>query len=249
MKKQTVGALVLSALFFCGCQSELYHNLSERECNAMIVALEQVGIDATKVRDERDPEAWMVTVPAGAHAEAVHALEARGLPRPEIQGFDSFYPGEGLVPTSSEEHVVLQYATSQELRKSLLAVDGVIDAHVNLVLPDPRASRLRTTTPVPARASVVVKYDSAHAAPVTGAQVKSIVSGGVRDLHKDAVSVLLTPARAVAEPLAEPRLVQVGPISVPASTKGPTQLIFVVLTAVILGLAAALAAVLLRRRR
>lgn len=214
----------------------------------MVVALQQEGIEAYKRRDEKDGERWMVVVPSGAQIEAVHALEARGLPRPEIQGFDAFYPGEGLVPTASEEHVLLQYATSQELRRSLLAIDGVVDAHVNLVLPDVRTARLRTAPVEPARASVVVKHE-VGTKPVTDAQVRAVISGGVKGLAPDDVTVLLTPARAATQPLTEPRIVQVGPLSVPASTKGVTQLVFVVLSTTILGLAAALGAVVFRRRR
>jgi type III secretion protein J len=231
-----------------GCHNTLYHDLDERDANEMVVALEQSGIDAEKVADERDAERWAVRVPSGAHVEAMHALESRGLPRPEVHGFDAFYPSEGLVPTASEERVLLQFATAQELRRSLMAVDGVVDAHVNLVLPERRRA-LAGREQEPARASVVVKYDAAEKAPITVDEVKEVVSGGVPELEGERVSVLLTPSRAAMKPLEEPRLVQVGPISVPPGTQNLARVVFGLLTSLILGLAAALILVLVRRRR
>lgn len=240
--------LAATVLLALGCHNTLYHDLDERSANRMVVALEQSGIDAEKVADERDSERWAVQVPSGAHVEAMHALEGRGLPQPEVHGFDSFYPSEGLVPTASEERVLLQFATAQELRRSLLAIDGVIDGYVNLVLSERRGA-LGTGEPEPARASVVVKYDASSEAPLTVEQVKEVIAGGVSGLSADHVSVLLTPARDAVEPLSDPRLVQVGPISVPPGTQNLARLVFGLLTSLILGLAAALILVLVRRRR
>jgi type III secretion protein J len=240
-------ALVATVLA-AGCHETLYHDLDERDANHMVVALEQSGIDAEKTADDRDPERWAVQVPSGTHVEAIHALESRGLPRPEVHGFDAFYPSQGLVPTAGEERVLLQYATAQELRRSLLAVDGVVDGHVNLVLPE-RRRVIGGGEAEPARASVIVKYDASDDTPLTSDQVRQLIAGGVAGLEQDRVSVLLTPSRAAIQPLEEPRLVQVGPLSVPPGTQTLTRLVFGLLTSVILGLAAALALVLVRRRR
>lgn len=216
----------------------------------MVVVLRQHGIDASKARDEKDPERWTVRVPSSVQVEAVHALESRGLPRPPVNGFEAYYPGEGLVPTASEEHVLLQYATAQELRRGLLSIDGVIDAHVNLVLPDTRTRRARSKDATDrARASVVLKFDATADAPVTDVEVRQFVAGGVDHLALEDVTVLMTPARASLRPLEDPQIVQVGPISVSAGAKTVTQIVFVVLIAMILALAGALAATILRRRR
>lgn len=240
--------LAALVLVLTGCYDELYHGLEERAANEIVVALEQTGVDAQKVRDEQDAERWMVRVPSGAHVEAMHALESRGLPRPEISGFGTFYPSEGLVPTSSEEQVLLQYATSQELRRSLLAIDGIVDAHVNLVLPDSRR-RLGSQPNRPARASVVVKYQAAEKPPVTVENVREVVAGGVDGLDADSVHVLLTPSHETMKPLEEPRLVQVGPLSVPAAAGNLARVVFGLMTSLILGLAGAIVVLLVRRRR
>ena len=247
MNRRHWALLLLATVFLTGCYDQLYHGLSERAANEMLVALQQSGLDADKVRDDRDPEAWVVRVPGGTHVEAIHVLEGRGLPRPEIEGFSAFYPGDGLVPTASEERVLLQYATAQEIRRSLIAIDGVLDAHVNLVLAD--SSRFGTAPERPARASVVIRYDANAKAPLAASDVQKIVAGGVERLGPDAVQVLLTPSRDASAPLAETRLAQVGPIAVPTSSQTFARVVFAAMTMLILGLGVALVLVLVRRRR
>ena len=151
---------VLVLLVATGCQQEVYHGLSERQANQLVVALEQHGIRADKAADGSEEESWMVTVPSGEKVRAWKLLEQKGLPRPEVSGIGEFYPTGGLIPTASEERVLYQYATAQELRKTLLKVDGVVAAQVNLVLPEKPRVRLANTEVEPPRASVLVKFQA-----------------------------------------------------------------------------------------
>ncbi len=238
----------LCALSLTACEAEIYHNLDERRANAMIVALEQQGIQADKAVDPASEGMWLVKVPSGRKVEAWHVLETQGLPRPESEGFGKFYPSSGLIPTSNEEQVLLQYATAQELRRGLLTVDGVVDAHVNLVLPKKSRVRLSSEAPERPRASVLVKYRQGEGAPVpvTEAQVKLLMAGGVQDMGADDVAVILVPD--ARPPLKAPTLQQVGPIAVSPSSKLKLQLIISVLCLGLLALGAVIG-VLLRRGR
>lgn len=240
-----VGALMLAA-----CDAELHHGLDEQGANAMVVALEQHGITGKKAPDPAGEDRWMVLVPEGAKVEAWRVLEAEGLPRPQVKGFGAHYPSGGLVPTAGEELVLLQFATAQELRGSLLRIDGVVDAHVNLVLP-PRNKLLRPGEQAPApRASVLVKYRVGEdgKAPIQAEHVRELVAGGVQDMKREEVSVILTPAARSSRPLGAPVMAQVGPVSVAPGSKKVLFGLFGAVALVVIGLAAALGFVLMRQR-
>ncbi len=211
----------------------------------MVVALREEGFDAEKVRDDAEPGAWVVRVPGAVEVEATRALHQRGYPRPVAEGFASYYPSEGLVPTSSEEHVLLQYATAQELRRGLLTLHGVVDAHVNLVLPPP-SRRIRGAAEAPGpRASVVVRFREDHPG-IPNEEIARYVAGGVQGLLPEAVTVLRT--RQPSAQLTTPSIVSLGPLSVPQASKVAMQTVFLLMLGLILGLAGALAFVVTRRR-
>lgn len=248
---RVVCALLL-VLALAGCTSELHHDLDEAGANVMIVALEEQGVVAEKEPDPNADARWMVTVSRDDKVRALKILSERGLPRPAAAGFDAHYPSGGLIPTSSEERILLQYSTAQELRGSLLAVDRVIDARVNLVLPDKPRVRLPNQPIVKPRASVLVHYrakDLEQAPPLTIEQVRALVSGGVQDLDHDAVHVILTPRVSATSRAATPELAKLGPLAVSPSSKTPLKVTLAALIAVIAMLAGGLAVLLLRGRR
>jgi type III secretion protein J len=216
--------LFVVAVFAVGCQEEVYHGLSERQANRLVVALEQQGVSADKLRGASGEGNWTVTVPSGQKVRAWKLLEARGLPEPKTDGFDEFYPTGGLIPTASEERILYQYATSQELRETLLKVDGVVDAQVNLVLPEKPRVQLSNTEVEPPRASVLVKYQAGERTergkpPVSREEIERLVAGGVERLQRENVDVVLSAARNPVANAEEPDFARVGPVSVaPGST-------------------------------
>lgn len=240
---------VLLALTLSACTSEVYHDLDEAGANEMIVVLEQHGISGDKVPDPAGEGKWVVTVPSQSRVEAWRVLKAEGLPRPDVQGFNKVYPTGGLIPTANEERVLLQYATAQELRRSLLTIDGVVDAHINLVLPKKARVQLPNSTPEKPRASVVVKFRPGQdaAAPLTDKEVQDMVLGGVEGIARDDITVLLKAEARSQNPLKAPRFEQIGPIAVGPGSKTWLQVILGVMCLLIMGLGAALGFVLLRR--
>jgi type III secretion protein J len=162
----------------------------------------------------------VVTVGSGTRVRAWQVLEASGLPRRKTNGFERHYPTGGMIPTASEERILEQYATAEELKAGLLKVDGVVDAHVNLVMPETPEIQLRGRAVEPPRASVLVKYRAdIDASPVTADQVRQMVAGGVERLAPSAVRVMQTPATRVTGVSAEPAFASVGPIAVSPSSK------------------------------
>ncbi|WP_168210856.1 secretion protein [Persicimonas caeni] len=246
-----IGSLALCLLLVgAGCTEPIYHGLGEKEANEMVVVLEQHGLEAGKERDPAADNAWKVTVPSAVKVEAWRVLQTEGLPRPEVSGFDAFYPSGGMVPTASEERVLLQYSTAQELRKSLLAVDTVVDAQVNLVLPEKPRVQLETTVVEPPRASVLIKYRSDSKKPPLGQEkVRSLVAGGVEGLDAKNVDVIFTRAARSAQPLVEPAFATVGPVSVAEKSKGVFQLLVVAMALCIVMLTGGVVFLIFRMRR
>lgn len=240
--------LILALTLMAGCKAEVYHALDERSANEMVVALEQQGIRGEKVPDPTTKETWMVIVPSESRVDALSTLKAQGLPRPAAEGFGKFYPSGGLIPTSNEEHVLLQYATAQEIRRGLLTVDGVVDAHVNLVMPKKARVRLSRDPEQKTRASILIKYrpNTEGKAPLNDAQVKSLVTGGVEEILPEDISVILSPEQSPA--MAAMRMEQVGPIGVDPKSKLKLQLLISLLCGAILIMGAGIGFLLIRRR-
>jgi type III secretion protein J len=243
--------LVIVGLFVGGCTEPIYHGLGEKEANEMVVVLEQHGLEAGKERDPAADNAWKVTVPSAVKVDAWQVLQTEGLPRPKVSGFDAFYPSGGLVPTASEERVLLQYSTAQELRKSLLAVDSVVDAQVNLVLPEKPRVQLETTVVEPPRASVLIKHRAVdeEAGLLSTESAKKLVAGGVEGLDEENVEVIFTRAQRTAKPLAEPALATVGPVSVAHKSKSIFQFLIVAMGLIIVMMTGGMVYLVFRMRR
>ncbi len=242
--------LVFLALFAVGCTESIYHGLDERQANEMVVVLEQHGMEAGKEVDPAGEGTWKVTVPTAVKAQAWQVLQNEGLPRPEVAGFDAFYPSGGLVPTASEERVLLQYATAQELRESLLAIDGIVDARVNLVMPEKPRVQLETTVIEPPRASVLLKYHAgAEEPPISDDATRQLVAGGVEGLEEQQVDIIFTRAARSAKPLAESKLATVGPVSLAPKSKGVFQLLIALMGLCIVLLSAGLVYMVFRARK
>lgn len=240
-----VGLLLLS-----GCSEPIYHGLPERDANEMVVVLEQQGIDASKSRDPAADDAWLIEVPPAQTGEAWQILQKEGLPRRDVSGFDKFYPSGGLVPTQNEERVLLQYSTSQELTRSLLKIDGIVDAQVNLVLPEKPRVQLKSTVVEPPRASVLIKYKAdREQPPVSLEAVSRLVSGGVEGLEEEQVDVIFTRAERSAQPLAKSKVSSIGPIAVAPESETAFQILIGLMGLCIVGLCGALVYMVLRLRR
>ena len=233
-----------------GCQEPLHHDLDEGEANAMVVALTQQGFDAEKLRDPHDGERWAIRVPTDQRVAAWTVLQQEGYPRPAAGGFGDYYPGNGLIPTAQEERVVLQYATAREIQSSLLRVDGIVDAHVHLVLPEKPRVRISADQVARPRASVLVQWsERVGEAPLDEEAVRALVSGAVEDLEPQAVHVVLTPVRIAEGTPAVQEFARVGPIAVAPSSRGLLQVVILFMGGVIIALASGLVFVVMRSRR
>jgi type III secretion protein J len=186
---------LLLAAWLPACADEpLLHDLSERQANEALVALDEAGIAASKARGEGREEGWTVAVSRTDEGRAHRLLAARELPRPRPPGLGEVFGQGGPVPTPVEEHARWLHALAGELARSLEAIDGVLEARVHLGLPiaDPFRPLAR---PSP-RAAVLLKCRLVACPAVRALEggVRALVAGAAEGLAPDAVAVVIAEA-------------------------------------------------------
>lgn len=183
----------------CG-REELLHELDERQASEVVVALDDGGIAAHKVRPGGAEGSYSVEVATSDAPRALRILAERDLPRPRPPGLGEVFGKGGLVPTPTEERALYQHALAGELSRSLEGVEGVVGARVHLALAD--ADPLRPAErPLP-RASVLVRCRPSACATVRALEpgIRALVAGAADRLEGAAVSVVVTEAREAPPP-------------------------------------------------
>lgn len=183
--------LLALTLLLTGCGDEvLYDDLTQREANQLITALRQSGIGAE--RTSAGEGVFAVTVDPLDFSEAVRLLEQRGLPRRRFETVADVFAADGLMSTPLEERARLAYALSEELSRSLSAIDGVLDAYVHLTLPEDRPLAEEN---LPAKASVLLTHAPELSIDAILPDMKLLVAKGVPELSYRNVSVVSIPER------------------------------------------------------
>ena len=172
-----LGTCLLLLVLLTGCKEVLYDNLNQREANKLVTTLRQSDIEAERV-DEGDGM-FSVLVERNRFAEAVTLLEQRGLPRERFDTMADVFTSDSLLSTPLEERARLAYALSQELMRSLTAVDGILDAHVHLTLSRELPLSNEAT---PATASVLLNHAPGFDIEALIPDVKFLVAQGVPNL-------------------------------------------------------------------
>jgi type III secretion protein J len=197
--KRLLGVLLALACLFglAGCEQELYTGLSEVEVNEMVAALSSAGISAQKAVQEgqgQEGRTWTLTVDQADMGPSLAVLRAQGLPRPRLASLGQVFQKQGLVATPAEERVRYIYGVSQELSRTLLDVDGVMLAHVHVVIPenDPLADKAK-----PASAAVYIRYRPGVNLTAMAPMVKDLVAHSIEGLSYDNVSLFLQGAQPV----------------------------------------------------
>ncbi|MGN6315979.1 type III secretion system inner membrane ring lipoprotein SctJ [Trinickia sp.] len=205
MKTLLRACVVLAcALLLAGCQQELYMDLTEASANEMIAALANAGISASK--SEVPDHGWQLLVEGSSVPAALNALKAVGLPRQPTQNLGEIFRKQGLVSTPAEERIRYIYGAEQELERTLLDVNGVIVAHVHVVIPenDPLSDKIK-----PSSASVYIKYRPGIDLKMMAPMVKDLVAHSIEGLSYDNVSLFLQAAPPKEND--RPQGIQVGP--------------------------------------
>jgi type III secretion protein J len=238
---------LLLASLVAGCSgADLQSGLEERQANLAVVALDQAGIAAEKVREEGGRVAtYRLRVPRADAAQALKVMRSHELPRETPKGVLEVLGQPSLIPTATQERALHVSALGGDLARTLETIDGVVAARVHLSLPDDNPLREAERRSHPS-ASVLIK--ARPGTPLADDDVRRLVAGSVDGLDPATVTVVVTVAQP-APPLTAAGLSAVGPFQVARSSRGPLLVALVTALVAIIGLCALVVIVALRSSR
>jgi type III secretion protein J len=176
--------LIVTAAVLAGCGKDpLYSKLDEQQANEMLAVLVGAGIDASKTPVD---EGWSIEVARSGVPQAMKVLKAEGYPHEAYQSLGDVFRKEGFVSTQLEERARLLHALSQELSRTISAIDGVVVARVHLAIPErnPLSDEKALSS-----ASVFIKHKPGSQVVNKAASIKALVVNSVEGLPYDNVTV------------------------------------------------------------
>jgi type III secretion protein J len=176
--------LLLATALLGGCGKDpLYSKLDEQQANEMLAVLVGAGIDASKTPVE---DGWSIEVARSGVPEAMRVLKAEGYPHENFQSLGEVFRKEGFVSTPLEERARLLHALSQELSRTVSAIDGVVVARVHLAIPE--RNPMSEEKPL-SSASVFIKHKPGSQVVNKVASIKALIVNSVEGLPYDNVTV------------------------------------------------------------
>jgi type III secretion protein J len=185
--------LMICLLSLTGCTRQLETGLTESDAQQIVVLLRENGINATTQLDptqKKDTPAWVVSV-RGQSDTVVRAwkiLNENGLPREKVKGLDDVFANAGMIPTAAEEKARLLSGLNGELMRTLDSVPGVVDARVQVVLPDntPLLDKSEQARPT---ASALIQFRGDQP-PLKDAEVRGLIAKSIEGLTPENVAVV-----------------------------------------------------------
>ena len=196
------GCLALLLILLGGCENHhpIVSNIDEKEANVILVLLESKGIPAQKMKmhtSQVGGEAktkYAIAVPEGSAVEAIAYLNQNGFPRETGTNLLDLFAKQGLMTSDREETIRYQAGLAQQLTNTILMIDGVIDASVQLSFP-PDEVNLGGEGEEPKKritAAVYVKHQGVIDDPNIHLEnkIKRLVSGSISGLDVSDVTVV-----------------------------------------------------------
>lgn len=202
MRKLLKTVLLLTLIFIAtGCDSskEIVSNIDEKEANVILVLLESKGIPASKalfssggIGGEGGTK-YSIMVPEKYSIEAIAYLNQNGFPRQKGTTLLDLFAKQGLMTSDKEETIRYQAGLAQQLTNTIMMIDGVIDANVQISFP-PEETALTTQESEPKKitAAVYVKHQGVIDDPNIHLEnkIKRLISGSVSGLDINDVTVV-----------------------------------------------------------
>jgi type III secretion protein J len=195
--------LFLPLLASCSTQKIVVHDVEEKEANEIIVFLSSRGIVADKITAESAGAGgnkipmYNITVTDNNWVNAMRHLDREGLPRKKGTSLLKLFGTAGLVPSEQEEKIRFRAGKEEELANTIRKIDGVIDADVQLSLPDdvaltPGMVKETSTASVYVKHQGVLEDQNSHL--VT--KIKRWVASSIPGLEFENVTVIADRARS-----------------------------------------------------
>ncbi len=185
--------LLLIGLASCATQTTIANSLSEREANEIVVLLASKGVDAAKTPTAvtttggtTTEQMWDIAVPAKQITESLAILNQAGLPRVRGTTLLDLFGTTGLVPSELQDRIRYQEGLSEQLANTIRKMDGIIDAEVQITLPQDDDDETTLT------ASIYVKHHGVLDNPnsLLVSKIKRLISSAYPGLTVDNVSVV-----------------------------------------------------------
>ena len=169
---------IICAIFFIlltGCETSntIVSGIEEREANLIVVFLESKGIKAQKIKavessamggKETTPK-FDIAVSEAQSIEAMAILNRNGLPRKQGTNLLDLFAKQGFMTSDKEETIRYQAGLAQQITNTILMIDGVIDATLQLSFPPEEAGVATETKKEPITAAVYVKHQGVYDDP------------------------------------------------------------------------------------
>jgi len=190
-------SIACTALSLVGCDRVSRARLTgvgdEQIANQVIAVLER-ATGSTQIAKEQQKKGseWVILVPTELLQDA-RAVWDLYKPRWERRASMGNYPAaQGMFPTPAEERARAQAALGGSIETALLAIDRVIDARVNVSLPE--TDSLRPNDRFVPSASVIIKYvasppDATNELPIGESDVRQLIALSVPGLSPEKVKV------------------------------------------------------------
>lgn len=196
-----LGLLGAMLLLFTGCDTsrEVVSNVDEKEANVILVILESKGIPASKtaaatsaIGGDGGGAKYSIMVPEKYSIEAIAYLNQNGLPRTKGTTLLDLFAKQGLMTSDKEETIRYQAGLAQQLTNTILMIDGVIDANVQLSFPPEDTGLGQETEQKKITAAVYVKHQGVIDDPNIHLEnkIKRLISGSISGLDINDVTVV-----------------------------------------------------------
>jgi len=204
MMKNFLKTLTLIALIFiatgCDTNKNVVSNIDEKEANVILVLLESKGIPASKTiyssggaMGGDSAAKFSIMVPEKYSIEAIAYLNQNGFPREKGITLLELFAKQGLMTSDKEETIRYQAGLAQQLTNTIMMIDGVIDATVQISFP-PQDTGLLEQEAEPKRitAAIYVKHQGVIDDPNIHLEnkIKRLISGSVSGLDINDVTVV-----------------------------------------------------------
>ncbi len=196
---RSIYCLFLALIFTaCGEHQAIVSNVDERQANIILVFLESKGIKAEKsisssgsamgAEASASPK-YNILVDQNQAINAMALLNQNGLPQRQGTSLLELFAKQGLMSTDKEETIRYQAGLAQQIANTILMIDGVIDASVQLSFPAESTMGQATER---ITAAVYVKHQGIFDDPNSHleAKIKRLVAGSVNGLSIDDVTVV-----------------------------------------------------------
>lgn len=205
MKYRILSLLLLALLLLTGCQSNqtIVTGVDEKEANLIVVFLESKGISAEKnlmavsgagAANDTGPK-FNINVAQGKAIDAMAILNRNGLPRKQGTNLLTLFAKQGLTTSQKEETVRYQAGLAQQITNTIMLMDGVLDASVQISFPPeeitPGEEKQKITAAVYVKHQGVIDDPHSHLEN----KIRRLVSGSVTGLDVNDVTVVADRSR------------------------------------------------------